>query len=43
MSYFNTGNKQYINKIENMGEIITRGDGSKWKVDTLDKFNVAIK
>lgn len=35
--YFATGQKQFISKVENMGELITLGDRSKWKVGIFDK------
>jgi hypothetical protein len=36
--YFATGQKKTISKVENMGEIITLDDRSKWKVGILHKF-----
>lgn len=35
--YLNTKQKQSISKIENMGESITLGDRSLWKVNVFDK------
>lgn len=35
--YFATNQKQSINRVENLGEIITLADRSKWKVSMFDK------